>query len=73
MYASKIEHEWNGHLEIFRLPLAIENSREFFLLQTDIIENSRWVPLMGLFGCSLWISHQSSLLVLDLSSGSSFK
>ena len=38
-------HEWNNHLEIFRLPQAIENSRQFLLLRTDISENSRWVPL----------------------------
>ena len=25
--ASKIVREWNGHLEIFSLPQAIENSR----------------------------------------------
>ena len=31
-YASKIEHERNGQLEIFSLPRAIENSREFLLL-----------------------------------------
>ena len=26
-YVTKIVHEWNGHLEIFSLPQAIENSR----------------------------------------------
>ena len=32
----KIVHEWNGHLEIFSLPQAIENSRQFLLFRTDI-------------------------------------
>ena len=47
-HASKIVHEWNGHLEIFSLSQAIENSREFLpSLRTDnyYTENSRWVPL----------------------------
>ena len=39
-HVSKIEHEWNGHLEIFSLPQAIENSREFWLLRTDIIQKT---------------------------------
>ena len=30
------EHEWNGHLEIFSHPQAIENSRQYLLLRTDI-------------------------------------
>ena len=29
--ASKIVHEWNGHLEIFSLPQGIENSSHFCL------------------------------------------
>ena len=36
--ASKIVNEWNGHLEIFSLPPAIENSRQFLLLRTDILQ-----------------------------------
>ena len=28
----------NGHLEIFRLPQAIEQSRQFLLLRTDILQ-----------------------------------
>ena len=35
--ASKIVHEWNGHLKIFNHPQVIENSRHYFLLQTDIL------------------------------------
>ena len=37
------------HLEIFSLPQAIEKSRQFLLLRTDILQkkNSRWVPLTG--------------------------
>ena len=30
--ASKIVHEWNGHLEIFSLREAIENSRQYLLV-----------------------------------------
>ena len=35
---SKIVHEWNGHLETCSLPEAIENSRKFLLLRTDILQ-----------------------------------
>ena len=39
--------EVNGHLDILSLLQAIENSRQFLLLRTDIrTENSRWVPLI---------------------------
>ena len=31
-------HEWNGHLETCSLPQAIENSRKFLLLRTDILQ-----------------------------------
>ena len=34
--ASKIVHQWNGHLEIFSPPEAIENSRQFLFLRTDV-------------------------------------
>ena len=34
------KHEWNGHLEIFSLPQAIENSRQFLRLPTDISEKT---------------------------------
>ena len=43
-YVTQIAHEWNGHLEIFSLPLAIENSRQFLLLRTDILQKT-------VFGC----------------------
>ena len=33
--ASKIVHEWNGHLEIFSCPQVIENSRQYLLLRID--------------------------------------
>ena len=32
-----VTHDWNGHLEIFSLPQAIGNSRQFLLLRTDIL------------------------------------
>ena len=30
----------NGHLEIFRLPQAIEQFRQFLLLRTDILQKT---------------------------------
>ena len=30
----------DGHLEIFSLPQAIENSSQFLLLQTDILQKT---------------------------------
>ena len=36
----KILYEWNGHPEIFSLPQAIENSRQFLLLRTDILQKT---------------------------------
>ena len=38
--ATKIVHKWNSHLEIFSLPQAIENVRQFFLLRTDILQKT---------------------------------
>ena len=35
-YVSKIVHEWNDQLEIFSHPKAIEASRQYLLLRTDI-------------------------------------
>ena len=35
--ASKIVHEWNGHLQILSCPQVIENSRQYLLLRTDIL------------------------------------
>ena len=42
-------HEWNDHLVIFSLPQAIENSREFLLLRTDILQET-------VVGCSWWMT-----------------
>ena len=36
-YATKIVDKRNGHLEIFSLPQAIENVRQFLLFRTDIL------------------------------------
>ena len=33
--SSKIVREWNGYLEIFSRPQAIENSRQYLLLRKD--------------------------------------
>ena len=38
--ASKIVHEWNGHLEIFSLPQALKSSRQFLLLRTDFTDST---------------------------------
>ena len=41
----KIVHKWNGHLEIFSLPQAKENVRQFLLVQTDILQKTvTWCP-----------------------------
>ena len=32
--------EWNDHLEIFNLPQVIENSRQYLLLRTDILQKT---------------------------------
>ena len=39
-HVTKIVPEWNCHLEIFSLPQAIENSRQFVLLRTDILQKT---------------------------------
>ena len=36
----KLVQEWSGHLENFSLPQAIENSRQFLPLRTDISEKT---------------------------------
>ena len=36
----KIVLEWNGHLEIFTRPQVTENSRQYLLLQTDILQKT---------------------------------
>ena len=38
-FVSKIVRKWNGHLEIFNPPQAIENYRNRY-----VTEHSRWVP-----------------------------
>ena len=38
--ASKFVREWSGHLEIFGLPQVIENSRQYLLLRTDILQKT---------------------------------
>ena len=38
--ASKIVRERNGHLEIFSRPQVIENSRQYLLLRTDILQKT---------------------------------
>ena len=43
--APKTVYEWNGHLEIFSRPQVMENSRQYLLLRTDILQKIRWVPL----------------------------
>ena len=40
MQNAKIVHEWNSHLDIFSLPQAIENSRQFLLLRTDFLQKT---------------------------------
>ena len=38
--ASKIVHEWNGHLEVFSRPQVIENSTQYLLLGSDILKKT---------------------------------
>ena len=42
--ASKIVHEWNGHIEIVGRPEVMENSKQYLLLRTDVLK-SGWVSL----------------------------
>ena len=35
-----VKHEWNGHLEILSLPQGKENSKQFLLLRTDILQKT---------------------------------
>ena len=37
--------KWNGYADIFIFPQDLEISRQCFLLLTDILKKSRWVPL----------------------------
>ena len=43
--------EWNGYLEIFSRPQVIENSREYFLLRTDILHKT-------VVGCPYSVPHK---------------
>ena len=38
--ASKIVHEWHGHLEFFSRPLVIVNPRQYLLLRTAILQKA---------------------------------
>ena len=38
--ASKIVHEWNGNVEIFSRPQVIENSGQYLLFRTDILQKT---------------------------------
>ena len=38
--ASKIVHEWNGHAESFSRSELVENSRQYLLLRTDILQKT---------------------------------
>ena len=42
--ASKIVHEWNGHIEIVGRPEVMETSKQYLLLRTDVLK-SGWVSL----------------------------
>ena len=47
---SKIVHEWNSHLENLSLPKLIENSKQYLLLRTDILQKTMvgfpWIFLL---------------------------
>ena len=36
----EIVHEWNGHLEILSRPQVIENSGQYLLPRTDILQKT---------------------------------
>ena len=46
-FANCTMHEWNGHVEIFSRPQVIEISRQYLLLQTDILQAK-------VVGCPCW-------------------
>ena len=60
-WASKIVHEWNGHLEVFSRPQVIENSRQYSLLRSMryFKGNSRWVPFVFTFQNQFYFSLQT--------------
>ena len=35
-----MSHEWNCHIEIFSRPQVIENSKQYLLLRTDILQET---------------------------------
>ena len=51
-------HEWKGHLEILSRPQDTENSRQYMLPPTDILQKTvvGWVPL---YSAKLQVSFQS--------------
>ena len=51
--SSKVVHEWNGHLEIFICPQVLENSRQYLLVRTGILQKT-------VAGCP-WLKHQQVL------------
>ena len=59
--ALEIVHEWNGYLEIFSFPQAVENSRQFFASPNRYFtENSHWIPLFqASYRCSVYNFHQN--------------
>ena len=69
-YASKIVHERNVYLELFSLPQAIENARQFLLLRKDILQKQS----LGAPECStpqkhvktLWRSYRSYVIIVIL-------
>ena len=47
-------HEWNN-VEIFSLPQVIENSRQYLLLRTDILQKIvAGCPLILVYSFSFW-------------------
>ena len=68
-YVTKIVHEWNCHLEMFSLSQAIENSRQFLHLRTDIGVTAEYQAILKLYPYSSgYVVAQVSLtLTLTLS------
>ena len=58
--SSKIVRECNGHLKILSLPQGIENSRQFLLLRTDILQK----PVVGWPCFFKFLSKNGNLLPL---------
>ena len=51
--ASKIVHEWNGHIETVGRPEVMETSKQYLLLRTDVLK-SGWVSLY--YRCASMVS-----------------